>query len=147
MAETDERPENVSGQPTEQPVSPEQPEVSKDAMSMAMLCHLLAIFTGFLGPLIIWLIKKEDAPFVNDHGKEALNFQITVLIAMVASGLLTFVCIGVFLVCEIFCWRDVTACFTMTYSAKDFDVFVILSKGKSWKTSELQRSRFWPKLG
>ena len=94
MAETDERPENVSGQPTEQPISPEQPEVSKDAMSMAMLCHLLAIFTGFLGPLIIWLIKKEDAPFVDDHGKEALNFQITVLIAMVVSGFLTLACIG-----------------------------------------------------
>jgi len=79
---------------TEQPVSAEQPEISKDSMNMAMLCHLLAIFTGFLGPLIIWLIKKDDAPFVDDHGKEALNFQITVLIAMIVSGLLTFICIG-----------------------------------------------------
>lgn len=61
---------------------------------MAMLCHLLAIFTGFLGPLIIWLIKKDDAPFVDRNGKEALNFQLTVLIAMLVSGLLSFVCIG-----------------------------------------------------
>ncbi|MHC4157559.1 MAG: DUF4870 domain-containing protein [Planctomycetota bacterium] len=61
---------------------------------MAMLCHLLAIFTGFIGPLIIWLVKKDDDPFVDDQGKEALNFQITVLIAMIVSGLLIFVCIG-----------------------------------------------------
>ena len=61
---------------------------------MAMLCHILAIFTGFLGPLIIWLIKKDDSPFVDRHGKEALNFQLTILIAWVASGLLAFVCIG-----------------------------------------------------
>jgi uncharacterized Tic20 family protein len=75
-------------------VSAEQPEVSKNAANMAMLCHLLAIFTGFIGPLIIWLVKKDDDPFVDDQGKEALNFQITVLIAMIVSGLLIFVCIG-----------------------------------------------------
>ena len=49
-------------------------------------------------------------------------------------------------VCEIFCWRAVTTCFTMTYVTKDFDVFVNFLKGKSWKTNELQQSRFWPKL-
>ena len=49
-------------------------------------------------------------------------------------------------VCEIFYWRDVTTCFTMTYGVKDFDVFVNFLKGKSWKTNELQKSRFWPKL-
>lgn len=69
-------------------------EVSKDARMWAMLCHLLAIFTGFIAPLIIWLIKKDEDPFVNNHGKEALNFQITVAIAMFVSGLLTFACVG-----------------------------------------------------
>ncbi|MCX5638047.1 MAG: DUF4870 domain-containing protein [Planctomycetota bacterium] len=59
-----------------------------------MLGHLLAIFTSFLGPLIIWLVKKDEHPFVDEQGKEALNFQITVLIACLAAGLLTFVCIG-----------------------------------------------------
>ena len=72
-------------------------EVSKDAKTWAMLCHLLAIFTGFLAPLIIWLIKKDEDPFVDEHGKEALNFQITVFIAMFVSGILTMVCIGIFL--------------------------------------------------
>ncbi len=77
-----------------EPVSAEQREISRDATNMAMLCHLLAIFIGFIGPLIIWLVKKDDDPFIDDQGKEALNFQITVLIAMIASGLLCFVCIG-----------------------------------------------------
>lgn len=61
---------------------------------MAMLCHLLAIFTGFVAPLIIWLIKKDQSPFVNHHGKEALNFQITLLIAWLATVVLTCVTLG-----------------------------------------------------
>lgn len=82
-----EQPANVQQEKTSE-------EISKDVTNMAMLCHLLAIFTGFIGPLVIWLVKKDDAPFVDDHGKEALNFQITVLIAMLVSGLLAFACIG-----------------------------------------------------
>lgn len=71
---------------------------SKEARTMAMLAHLLGIVTGFLGPLIIWLIKKDEDAFINDQAKEALNFQITVAIAMIVSGLLMFVCVGFFLV-------------------------------------------------
>ncbi len=54
-------------------------------------------FTWFLGPLIIWLIKKDEDPFVDDQGKEALNFQITVMIAMAISGALICIIIGPFL--------------------------------------------------
>lgn len=62
-----------------------------------MLAHLLAIFTWFLGPLIIWLIKKDDHPYVDEQGKEALNFQITVTIAYCAAGVLSILCIGLLL--------------------------------------------------
>src|SRR5258706_10280107 len=73
------------------------PEPDQDAKTMAMLAHLLGIF-GFVGPLIIWLIKKDQSPFVDDQGKEALNFHLTVLIGWVASMILNMVmCIGVFL--------------------------------------------------
>jgi hypothetical protein len=72
-------------------------EISKDARMWAMLCHLLGFFTCFIGPLIIWLIKKDEDPFINNQGKEALNFQITVAIAWVVSALLAVLCIGVFL--------------------------------------------------
>jgi len=59
------------------------PIPDKDATNMAMLCHLLAIFTWFLGPLIIWLIKKDTSPFVDDQGREALNFQIIAMIVTI----------------------------------------------------------------
>ena len=76
------------------PPGPGSKEINKDARTFAMLAHLLAIFTSFLGPLIIWLVKKDEHPYVNEQGKEALNFQITVAIAYIAAGLLTFACIG-----------------------------------------------------
>lgn len=75
---------------------------------MAMLCHLLGIVTGFIGPLIIWLIKKDQSRLVDDQGKEALNFHITMLIyslcalpiaivlALVTCGVGAF--LGVFLI-------------------------------------------------
>ena len=54
-----------------------------DERTMGMLAHILGGVTNFLGPLIIWLIKKDESPFVNDQGKEALNFQITIAIGYV----------------------------------------------------------------
>ncbi len=52
-----------------------------------------------LGPLLVWQIKKNEFPSVEAHGKSALNFQLTVLIALVATGIvgfiLSFFCIGV----------------------------------------------------
>ncbi len=59
-----------------------------DEKTMGMLAHILGGVTCFLGPLIIWLIKKDESPFVDDQGKEALNFQISVLIAYVAAGII-----------------------------------------------------------
>ena len=67
---------------------------SSDDNTMGMLAHLLAIVSGFLGPLIIWLMKKDTSPYVDYHGKEALNFQITMFFAWMASFVLAFVLIG-----------------------------------------------------
>ena len=64
---------------------------------MATLTQVLPIFTGFLGPLIIWFIARPDQPFVKHHAAEALNFQITVTIAAIVSGLLVLVLIGLIL--------------------------------------------------
>jgi uncharacterized Tic20 family protein len=82
----------------------ENPQVSKEEQNWAMICHLAAL-SGFiiplgniLGPLIVWLMKKEAMPLVDQHGKEALNFQITVTIAMVISIVLMFVLIGILLI-------------------------------------------------
>lgn len=68
---------------------------SKEERTWGMLAHLLGL-VGFLGPLIVWLIQREKMPFVDDQGKESLNFQLTVLIAWVASGALA--CTGIGLV-------------------------------------------------
>ncbi|MFA5553394.1 MAG: DUF4870 domain-containing protein [Phycisphaerae bacterium] len=95
MAEN-ENVQNPQDVPSPAPAEQSAP-ISKEAKTMAMLCHLLAIFTSFIGPLIIWLIKKEEHPYVDEQGKEALNFQITVVLASIVSGLLIMACVGAFL--------------------------------------------------
>jgi uncharacterized Tic20 family protein len=67
----------------------------------AVGCHLAALsglITGIgfiLGPLIVWLVKKDESAFVSDQGKEALNFQITMALAFVAACALIIVVIGI----------------------------------------------------
>ena len=74
---------------------------SKDARLWAMIAHLAALagyvipFGNLIGPLLIWQIKKDEYPFAADQGKEALNFQITVLLAILVCVPLMFVCIGI----------------------------------------------------
>ena len=72
---------------------------TKDERMWAMLCHLAALaffipFGNIIGPLVIWLLKKDEFPLVNDQGKESLNFQITMMIGFVISFALVFVFIG-----------------------------------------------------
>lgn len=71
---------------------------SKDECNLAMLAHLLGIFSGFIGPLVLWLVKREQASFVGEQANEALNFQITIALALFASVLLSIVIIGAFLI-------------------------------------------------
>ena len=67
--------------------------------TLAMITHLSGIVAGFIVPLIIWLINKDkpEKGFLTDQSKEALNFQITLLLAYVACMILSFVLIGMFL--------------------------------------------------
>lgn len=57
---------------------------TSDEKTMAILAHVLTFVAGFVAPLIIYLIKKDQSAFVSSHAKESLNFQITVLIVVVA---------------------------------------------------------------
>ena len=91
---------------TENPVPPPSlPNPNENQVRMwNMLCHLSALsglivpFGNIIGPLLIWQIKKSEFPSVEVHGKAALNFQITVLLAVLAGGvvavILSFFCIG-----------------------------------------------------
>ncbi|MEI8341891.1 MAG: DUF4870 domain-containing protein [Verrucomicrobiota bacterium] len=70
----------------------------------AMLAHLSSFsghfipFGHVLGPLIIWIIKKDQYPLVDDQGKEAINFQITFTIYFLISFVLCFILIGFLIV-------------------------------------------------
>ena len=66
-----------------------------------MLAHLLGIVSGFVGALIIWLIKKDQSAYVDVQGKEALNFQSTMLIAFVGAWILMFILIGMLLMANL----------------------------------------------
>jgi hypothetical protein len=76
----------------------------KEERTWGMFCHLVVLtgfiipFASIIGPLVIWMIKRDEMPFVDDQGKESLNFQITMMLAMIASGLLMFVLIGFVLI-------------------------------------------------
>ena len=82
--------------------SNEQPEgISKDAKMWAMIAHISAVagfifpFGNVIGPLLIWILKKEEFPFVDDQGKEALNFQISISVYVIISIVLVFLLIGI----------------------------------------------------
>ena len=82
------------------PVEKEAPD-NKDENMWAMFCHLSGLF-GFvipfgnvIAPLIIWTLKKDEYPHVDDQGKEALNFQISITVYILLSVLLIFVVIGI----------------------------------------------------
>lgn len=70
----------------------------KDDCNLAMLAHLLGIFTGFIGALIIWIVKKDSPGFATSQAKEALNFQITITIGFLIAWVLAFILIGFVLV-------------------------------------------------
>ena len=76
------------------------PENREERM-WAMFCHLSGLagfifpFGNIIAPLVIWLVKKEEYELVNDQGKEALNFQISMTIYFIASAILIILVIGI----------------------------------------------------
>ena len=74
---------------------------SRDVRTWNVLCHATALAGFFvpwaghiLGPLIVWLAKRNDSPEIDKNGKESLNFQISMLIYNVIAGVLCLVLIG-----------------------------------------------------
>ena len=62
---------------------------SDEDKQMAMFCHLGGLLGGFILPLILWLVKKDESSFIDAHGKQALNFALTMLIAHLTLGMCT----------------------------------------------------------
>jgi uncharacterized Tic20 family protein len=82
-----------------------QPEANPDARRWATITHIIALVgllgngIGFLlGPLVVWLIKRNDHPYVDRQGKEAVNFQITMFIALLLCIPLVFIIVGIGLI-------------------------------------------------
>lgn len=86
---------------TDQTTPQPSPVDTRDQNMWAMLCHLSALagfiipFGNIIGPLVIWMIKKDVYPLVDDQGKEALNFQISMTIYYVVAGILILILIGI----------------------------------------------------
>ncbi len=96
--------ENNENPPVTQPIPPQTsgPMTEKNAYTWGMFCHLAALagfigipFGNIIGPLVVWLIKKEEHPFIDQQGKAALNFQISMAIYGIVAFLLTFIIIGI----------------------------------------------------
>ncbi|MEP7108569.1 MAG: DUF4870 domain-containing protein [Ferruginibacter sp.] len=71
--------------------------VTSDEKTLAILSHILTIVSTFIAPLIIYLIKKDESPYVAEHAKESLNFQITMWILYIISFVLMLILIGILL--------------------------------------------------
>jgi uncharacterized Tic20 family protein len=76
------------------------PETTAEDRQWAMFCHLSALLgllvagLTFIGPLVCWLVKKDQSKFVDYHGKESLNFQINILIYTLIAVAITVVTCG-----------------------------------------------------
>jgi uncharacterized protein len=77
---------------------------TQDQKNWAMYCHLagflvflpiLTPITQIVGPLVLWLLKRESSSFIDEQGKEALNFQISMTICLLVSIMLMFIFIGI----------------------------------------------------
>ena len=77
------------------------PQVSSDDRTWALLAHLSIFVLGLIGPLVIYLVKKDSSPFVRQHAAEALNFHITLTLAAIVSFVLLLVLIGALLLLAI----------------------------------------------
>jgi uncharacterized Tic20 family protein len=106
-------PESVNPPPPNEPLTGAPPAEERQWAMFAHLSALLgAILTGafgggwgcFIGPLVIWLVKKDTMPFVNDQGKEALNFNITVAIAFLILLILSIMTFGIGLIIAVPLW-------------------------------------------
>jgi uncharacterized Tic20 family protein len=69
--------------------------ITQDERNIALLSHVLAFFTSFIGPLVIYLVKKDESKFISDHAKESLNFQITLILGYIIGVILSLILIGI----------------------------------------------------
>lgn len=72
--------------------------VERDDRTLAMMIYVISFFTAFIGPLIIWLLKKDESDFIDHHGREYFNFLISMTVYFIISAILIIVVIGIIMV-------------------------------------------------
>jgi uncharacterized protein len=92
--------------------------VSGDERTMAILSHVLSIFFWIFPGLIIYLMKKDESPYVAEHAKEALNFQITVAIYCIIGIILSLIIVGIFVLIAV-SLLNLVLCIIATIKASD----------------------------
>ncbi|MDG2423118.1 MAG: DUF4870 domain-containing protein [Phycisphaerales bacterium] len=86
--------QSVEKMPPRRVIHSEEPETNSDQRMIAMLAHLLGIVSGPIAALVIMLVKKGD-DWVEGEAREALNFQITILLIQICGVILTIVLVGI----------------------------------------------------
>ena len=87
----------MSNDPTDlsaSPIAPPSVNPSSDDKNIATVTHLGGTVFSFVPGLLVWILKKDDSAYLADQAKEALNFQITILIASFAAAILMWLLIG-----------------------------------------------------
>ena len=86
-------------------------EKTRDERTWAMFCHLSS-FAGFIipfgsiiGPIVVWSLRRDIYPLVDDQGKEAINFQISMIIYYIVAAVLVLLLIGIPLLIALFFFR------------------------------------------
>jgi uncharacterized Tic20 family protein len=104
-------------------------DISSDIRTWAMFTHLSALlayigvpFGHIVGPLIIWLVKKDDDPFINSHGRESLNFQLSITLYTGIAFLLMFAIVG-FVLLPVVLGMHVVLCILAALRANDGQLY------------------------
>ena len=68
---------------------------TSEERTAAVLAHLLTLVCGFIAPLVIYLVKKDESQYVSEHAKESLNFQITIFLGYIIGFITLILLIGI----------------------------------------------------
>jgi uncharacterized protein len=71
--------------------------VKSEERMLAAILYVVSLVFPIIGPLVIWLLKKDESSFINYHGREYFNFFISYTVYSVISGILVFLIVGIFL--------------------------------------------------
>jgi len=95
---------------------------SNDEKNIATITHLAGTLFSIIPALIVWVLKKEDSEYIAMQAKEALNFQITVLVAQLVAGILVWILIG-FLLLPIIWLVNIVLCIIAAISTSRGEIY------------------------